>query len=304
MLGDGTDADVIALRRGPARGGRADLLRPRRPDPRPARLGGRPGRGGRHRRAGRATSCSSSTAGATADDDPARGPGARRCRPTSATVEQLLTELRGSKVVDPGAAARRQAGPPGDRRPQRRAGARAPQDQAGQRPHHPQPGAGGDPGGARARRGAAAHRVLRRLQPPGHRGGRLDGGLRGRAGPQERVPPVRDPRRRRAERRRLDARGDHPAVPPAARRAGRGRAESPRAAPRGRRAARPAARRPRDRPPPQVRLRARAGRRRRRPAAGGRRPAGARRARHRRHPGLRAGQAARGGVAARARRTR
>ena len=39
--------------RGPARGRRPDLLRPRRPDPRPARLGRRPGRGGRHRRAGR-----------------------------------------------------------------------------------------------------------------------------------------------------------------------------------------------------------------------------------------------------------
>ena len=45
-----------------------------------------------------------------------------------------------------------------------------------------------------ARRGAAAHRVLRHLQPPGHRGGRLDGGLRGRPGPQERVPPLRDQR--------------------------------------------------------------------------------------------------------------
>ena len=74
--------------------------------------------------------------------------------------------------------------------------------------------------GARARRGAAADRVLRRVQPPGHRGGRVDGGLRGRPGPQERVPPVRHQGRRRPERRRLDARGDHPAVPAAARRAG------------------------------------------------------------------------------------
>ncbi len=40
--------------RGPARGGGADLLRPRRPHPRPARLGGRQGRRRRHRRARRA----------------------------------------------------------------------------------------------------------------------------------------------------------------------------------------------------------------------------------------------------------
>ncbi len=61
---------------------------------------------------------------------------------------------------------------------------------------------------------------------------------------------------------------------------------------------RPDARRSRDGPPPQVRVRPVAGRRRRRPAAGGRRPAGARGARRQRHPGLRPGQAAGGGVAA------
>ena len=59
------------------------------------------------------------------------------------------------------------------------------------------------------------------------------------------------------------------------------------------------ARRPRHRPAAEVRLRARAGRGRRRRAPGGRCPAGARRARHRRHPGLRPGEAAGGGVAAR-----
>ena len=40
------------LRRGPARGGGAGVLRPRRPDPRPARLGGRQGRGPHDRRPG------------------------------------------------------------------------------------------------------------------------------------------------------------------------------------------------------------------------------------------------------------
>ena len=147
------------------------------------------------------------------------------------------------------------------------------------------------------RRRAAAHRVLRHLQPPGHRGGRLDGGVRGRPGPQERVPPVRDqgpwwPReRRRTERRGTHASGDHPAVPTAARRAGQVH--------RGGDRERPDAGRPRDRPAPQVRLRARPGGRRRRPAPGRGRAASARRARHRRHPRLRPGQAPGGGVAAR-----
>ena len=59
---------------------------------------------------------------------------------------------RGEPGGDPGAAARRQARPPGDRGPERRPVAGAAQDQARQRPHRPQPGAGGDPGGARARR--------------------------------------------------------------------------------------------------------------------------------------------------------
>ena len=49
-------------RRGPARGGGAGLPRPRRPGPRPARLGGRQGRGRDDRRAGRATSSARSTA--------------------------------------------------------------------------------------------------------------------------------------------------------------------------------------------------------------------------------------------------
>ena len=132
-------------RRGPARGRGADLLRPRRPDPRPARLGGRPGRGGRHRRAGRGL--------------PA--PALRRRRAGDAIPREILVpalppdadDVRAAarrparqQGADPGAAARRQEDAPGDRRQQRRAGAGAAQDQAGQRPDHPQPGAGGDPG--------------------------------------------------------------------------------------------------------------------------------------------------------------
>ena len=95
-------------RRGPARGRRAGLPRPRRPDPRPARLGGRPGRGGRHRRAGRATSCSSSTAASRRRRSRARC-WCRRCRPTPTRSRRCSASCAGSRVRDPGAAARRQA---------------------------------------------------------------------------------------------------------------------------------------------------------------------------------------------------
>ena len=57
--------------------------------------------------------------------------------------------------------------------------------------------------------GTAAHRVLRRLQPPGHRDRRVDGGVRGRFAAQVRVPPLHDPARG-PERRRRHARGHHP----------------------------------------------------------------------------------------------
>ena len=129
VLGDGTDADVIALRRGPARGRGPDLLRARRPDPRPARLGRRPGRGGRHRRAGRATSCSSCTPASDGDAIP-REILVPALPPDAETFEELLGELRGEPGRDPGAAARRQEDAAGDRRPQRRPGAGAAQDQA------------------------------------------------------------------------------------------------------------------------------------------------------------------------------
>ena len=167
--------------RGPARGRRADLPRPRRPHPRPAGLGRRPGRGPRHRAGWSASSCSSSTPARTATRSRARS-WCRRCPRTPTTFEQLLSESRGSRVSIrvPQRGDKRSA--PGDRRAERRAVPGPAQDQAGQRPHRAQPGARGDPGGARAAGGAAAHRVLRHLQPPGHRGGRLDGGLRGRAG--------------------------------------------------------------------------------------------------------------------------
>ena len=198
------------------------------------------------------------------------------------TFEQLLSESRGSKVSIRVPQTRRQAHPPGDRREERRAVAGAAQDQAGQRPHRAQPGTRGDPGGTGAAHGSAPDRVLRHLQPPGNRGGRLDGRLRGRPVPQERVPPLRDPRSRRPERRRLDARGDHPPVPATARRADRDSGPERRRGRRGR--PRPDAGRPRDGPAAEVRLHARTGRGRRRSAAGRGCKTGSRRARHRRRP--------------------
>ena len=76
-------------RRGPARGRGPDLLRPRRPDPRPARLGRRPGRRGRHRRAGRRLPAPALRRRPDGRRDPARDPGAgaaaRRRRRTSSS---------------------------------------------------------------------------------------------------------------------------------------------------------------------------------------------------------------------------
>ena len=150
-------------------------------------------------------------------------------------------------------------------------------------------------GRARPGRGAAAHRVLRRQPRAGHQRGRQHGRVRGRPGPQERVPPLRDARRRtatptgspRSVRRRfaryLDEQVAVGATADAAA-AGRGgsAAASTRTTGRPRKFAYP----------PNLR------RRRRRRAAGRGGAGRARRARHRRRRAGRAGQAAGGGVAA------
>ncbi|GMA85018.1 hypothetical protein GCM10025868_02680 [Angustibacter aerolatus] len=117
-------------------------------------------------------------------------------------------------------------------------------------------------GRPRAARGAAAHRVLRRLAHPGVGGRRLDGGLRGRPAPQVRVPHLQRARHRRPGRHGVDARGDGAAAAPPARRPRRGR----------RRARRP--HRPRDRPTQAVRV----------PAAGSSSSTAARRRSRRRRP--------------------
>ena len=145
VLGDGTDADVVALAEDDARGGRPGLPRARRPDPRPARLRRREGRG----RSAPATWSSSSCCSSTAASRATRCRGrcwSPSCRPTTEALTEWLAARRGGAGRAAGAAARRQAGADGDRGAQRRAGAGAAQDQAGRRPHRPQPGAGGDAG--------------------------------------------------------------------------------------------------------------------------------------------------------------
>ena len=179
------------------------------------------------------TSSSRSTAAATEPGDPGWGDSVPRevlvpaLPPDADAVPGLAGDAARQQRRPAGAAARRQAGADGDRRAQRRPGPRPAQDPARQRPHQPQRRAAGDPGRARPRRGAAADRVLRRLAPAGQRRRRVDGRVRGRPGPQERVPPVRHqgPGRpgRIGRRRRLDPRGDQPPVPPLPRGAGRDR---------------------------------------------------------------------------------
>ena len=132
----------------------------------------------------------------------------RCCRPTSSRCR------RGSPgCAAPGrrarAAARRQAGARRDRPPQRRARARAAPHPPRRRPHDPQPGAAGDPGGARPAVGAAADRVLRRLAQPGHLPVGVDGRLRGRSAAQERVPARSRSAARRARAPRDDTAAMH-----------------------------------------------------------------------------------------------
>ena len=143
-----------------------------------------------------------------------------RCRPTPRRGGAAQRPA-GEPGADPGAAARRQADAAGDGRAQRRAVAGAAQDQARQRPHHPQPGARGDPG----RRSSLDEVPLRiecydisNLQGTEVVASMVvfEDGLARKSEYRRFVIKGVDG----AERRRLHARGDHPAVPAAARRAG------------------------------------------------------------------------------------
>nr|BFE49700.1 hypothetical protein GCM10017745_31270 [Saccharothrix mutabilis subsp. capreolus] len=177
-----------------------------------------------------------------------------------------------------------QAGADGDRRAQRQGGLPAAQAQARGRPHGPVRGPPGAPGGPRAGHRPAAHRVHRHQPRPGHGRGGLAGRLRGRPGAQVRVPALRRPRGGRPGRRGVHRRGGAPPVP---------------GVPEGEQG-RPAARhRPGDRQAAQVRLRAQPARGRRRRAAGPGRERRAGRAGHHGRGRGRPGQAAGGGVGAR-----
>ena len=83
--------------------------------------------------------------------------------------EEFLALQPRPQGAHPRAAARREARAAGDRHAERAGGVRAPQAPARVRPQRPRPGAARAAGRARAARGAAAHRVLRHLEPPGHR---------------------------------------------------------------------------------------------------------------------------------------
>ncbi len=212
------------VRPGRARGRRAGVLRARRTGARAARLGGRQGRRRRHSRAGRAVphpdlprrrrrrtarcrarswcpscpttrtwspSCSSCVRGARVSlRVPQRGDKRALLETVERNAKESFTrhKLKRSSDLTSRALALQEL-----------------QDALG------------------AAAGAAADRVLRRVQPAGHRGRRVDGRLRGRAAAQERIPPVRDQVRRRPGRRRLDPRGDQPAVPSLSRGADRDR---------------------------------------------------------------------------------
>ena len=197
VLADGTDADVFALAEDDARGRRPGVPRPRaagsaasgagswrrsRTSPTPT---ARPRQRRRLPAAGPSYQPAPSARGARRRA-PSRGRSwSRSCPRTSTRFEELAQRQparragRSVRVPQRG----RQEDAAGDRLPQRRPGARAAQDQARRRPDHPRSQALREiqealgPG-----RGAAADRVLRRLQPPGHRGRGLHGRLRGRPG--------------------------------------------------------------------------------------------------------------------------
>ncbi len=149
-------------------------------------------------------------------------PGAR---PRRARVDRGARGLAGGAPgragVGVGAPARRQAGAAGDGGAQRRRGPGPAPAATGRRPQQPRPGPHRAAGRPRARPGPAADRVLRHEPPPGHRLRGLDGGLRGRAGQEVRLPPVQGQDGRRQRRLRGHGGGaPPPAHRPLARSAG------------------------------------------------------------------------------------
>ena len=144
---------------------------------------------------------------------PPRDPRARRSPTIPSSTRSSSDCSGGSKVRVRVPAARRQAAAAGDGHAERARGVRAPQAQARVRPQRPRAGAGRAAGGARSARSAAAHRVLRHLEPPGHRDRGVDGGDGGRPAEALRLPALQDPSPAGPGRLRGDGRGAHPPVP-------------------------------------------------------------------------------------------
>ena len=127
-------------------------------------------------------------------DVPKRGAGPGRAGGAATSTRSSSALVRGSQGADPGA---RSAG---EKRAlletvdaQRGGGVHPAQAQARVRPQRAGQGARRAAGGARPARGAVADRVLRHLEPAGHRDRRVDDGARGRHPEALRLPALQDP---------------------------------------------------------------------------------------------------------------
>ena len=127
-------------RRRRARGGGAGVLRAQGPGRRAQGLRRRQGRGPRRPASSSPGSSRSSTATSRRSACPSRC--SCRSSPTTSTLyEEWLTDLRGSRVADPRAAAGRQARAARDGHPQREGGVHPPPAAPRRRPQQPGPGA-------------------------------------------------------------------------------------------------------------------------------------------------------------------
>ena len=213
-------------RRRRARGRRPGLPRARRPDPRPARLGRREGRGRHDRATSSSTCCCRSTATSRARRRPARGARARVARRSRARASsEWLSGRRGGRGRRPGAAARATSG--------RSCETVARNADAGARRCTRRGAPGTSPPAARPSRSSRTRSAWPRRRcgssastSPTSQGTDVvasmvvfEDGLPRKGG----VPPVRRPGRRHGAETtsRPIARGDHPAVPPLPRRAER-----------------------------------------------------------------------------------
>ena len=136
--------------------------------------------------------CSSSST-ATLEGADSRGDARPRRRPTTSTLPGVPRAHRGSRGPGAGAptGAKREllaTVTQNARRGLQRATSSSPPPTTTRAP-----GAGRAAGRARIGRCPVAHRVLRHLEPPGHRDRRVDGGDGGRPAQAVRLPPLQDP---------------------------------------------------------------------------------------------------------------